>query len=219
RLVYQFPAVLYNYHCTILEVADTLVFLFPGFRHEEIECIPLDDDHLDGVGEFIDIEHFDLMKLADLVEVVICGDNSTILLFGQFYQLVIHIKFFIGNRHNINAFAQFLQRIEHIQTSFTLVPFDRVRRIRDELQLIKHKLRDDELPFNKSCFQYIHYSTIYDCTGIKKFLLPVCRFSGILRRPAFREQLEHFTEFLEADLETEITQDDRKDERNDITEN
>src|SRR5699024_5832088 len=216
--LFRSSAVFYNYHCTILKVADTLVFRFAGFRHEKIEFIPLDDDHLDRVRELIDIEHFDLMELADLVEIVICGDNSTILLFGQFYQLVIHIKFFVVSRHNINAFAQFLQRIEHIQTSFALVPFDRVRRIRDELQFIEHKLRDDELSFNESSFQYIHYSTIYDCAGIKKFLLPLY-FPGIFRNAAFWKQVQNFTEFLETDLEPEITQDYRKHERNDISEN
>ena len=47
-------------------------------------------DRLQRVGQFVDVQHRDALKLRDLVQVEVVGDDFAFVQFGQFDQLQIH---------------------------------------------------------------------------------------------------------------------------------
>ena len=72
--------------------------------------------------------------------------------------------------HDDNMMEHFLQFMNKIQSPAAFSPFQIIRRIGKALQLIQHKMGNHKISFQKTGFQDICNTPVYDHTGIKELI-------------------------------------------------
>src|SRR5699024_6915604 len=112
-------------------------------------------------------------------------------------QLLIHIEFVVRHRFNADITALLLQGIKHIQSPLAFFPLNRICSVRNQLQLIQHKLRDDNFTFQETCFHNIDNPSIYNDTHIDKLLQRWMTAFSFLSARRLRKEVQHFAEFTE----------------------
>src|SRR5581483_1957065 len=84
------PCVIHHHHGAVIEIADTLVVLLAFFQNHHVHALARQHNGLQRVREVVDVEHFDVMQVSDLVQIEVVGDDLGFPLFGQLQQLQIH---------------------------------------------------------------------------------------------------------------------------------
>src|SRR2546421_6562238 len=86
----QTARVINYYHRAVIEVCDTLIVFLSLFENENAHRLAWQDDRLEAVGEFIDVQNIHAAKLSDLIQIEIICDDYGVELFAEFDQFQIH---------------------------------------------------------------------------------------------------------------------------------
>src|SRR5215472_863821 len=186
--------VVYNHHGTVVQIRDSLVVLLAFLENEDAHRFTWQHDRLEGVGELVDVQDFDAMKLGDFVQVEIVGDDLAVVHFGKLNQLHVHFMD-VGKiiLENLDVeLSHLLNALQNVQASAPAVTFERIARVRHQLQFTQHELRDHQCPIQKTSLDNIGYAAIDNDTGIQDLE----RLAGRLLAPeqsAERAEVQHLS--------------------------
>src|SRR5213076_249062 len=104
------------------------------------------------VGQLVDVEHLDTPKLRDLVQIEVVGDDLSGKRARQLDQLQIDFLDVgkVGVRDRDVYAAHLLDLLQDVETAAAPIALQRIGRIRHQLQLLQHELRDDERPVHEA---------------------------------------------------------------------
>ena len=74
--------VVYDYHGAIVEIGDSLVIFLPFLQDEDSHGLAGKHDRLQGIGQFVDVQDFDALKLRDFVQIEVIGDDLALVQLG-----------------------------------------------------------------------------------------------------------------------------------------
>lgn len=158
-LPHEEPRTINDNHGPVGEVPYSLLPLLSLVGDFEGEILTRDDGHFEGLGQIIDIEHFDALGAGVLGQVKIHGHKFRLPAFGKRYQLMIHfgslidviIDYFYFHRR-VCLLA--LELAHNFQPPPALGPPDSVRTIGDVLDFTQDHARDDQCPHDEAAVDY-----------------------------------------------------------------
>jgi hypothetical protein len=125
-----------------------------------------------GLREFaslIDIQNIDTLKLSNLIQIGIIGDDFSVDFFGQFDELGVDL--FHGRVVGIDDpdvhVDLFLDVTKDFQSPLSPGPFDRIRRIGNMLKFAQYKLRNEERAFHETGFHDVRNAAVDDHAGVE----------------------------------------------------
>src|SRR5262249_24421267 len=135
-----------DHHRAVVEIRNALVVFLPFLQDEHLHDLAGQHDRLERVGELVDVKDVDAAQLRDLVQIEVVGDDLAVQRARQLDQLQVDFadvrEVHVGDRH-LDA-DHLLDALQDVETAAAAVALQRVRRVGDQLQLLQHKLRDDE---------------------------------------------------------------------------
>src|SRR5271156_6497166 len=165
-------------HGSVIEVGDALVKLFAFFQDEYPHDFTGQNDGLERVGQFVDIEHGHALQLRDFVQIEIVGQNLAVINLGEFDQL--HIDFADAGKvvfHNLNLHrSRFLQALQNVEAASSAIAFKRVGGIGYELQFAEHKLRNDNESIEESGLGDVGDAAVDNHAGVEDLVTLRARF-------------------------------------------
>src|SRR5207248_3825739 len=164
--------VVHYHHSAVVEIRHTLVVLFAFLQDEDFHDLARQHDWLQRVGQLIDVQHLNALKLRDFVQVEIVSDDLGFVSFGKLDQLHVYfadareIVFYNlhGERGNL------LDALQDIETSPAAIALQRISGISHELQLAQHKLRKHNDAVEEAGFSDVGDATVNDDAGIQNFV-------------------------------------------------
>src|SRR5262249_7811113 len=161
----------YN-HGAVVQVSHPLVVFLPFFQDEYAHDLPGQNDGLERVREFVDVQHLHALELRNLIKVEIVGDDLAFVQFGQLDQLEID---FADGREIVLADlngerSDLLQALGDVETTPAAVALERIGGVGDQLQFAKHELRGDHHAIEKAGFGNIGDAAIDDHAGIENLV-------------------------------------------------
>ena len=140
-------SVFYDNHSAIIKISNSLSLLLAFLNQKDIHFLTCNNYRFNGIRQFIDIQYLNSLDTGNLVQVIIISNDVSISLSCQTYQLSIHtfqiIIIIIYNQNTI--LVAYLQIMHQIQTTTPFGTLHVVRRIRQLLQLLQHKIRHNHL--------------------------------------------------------------------------
>src|SRR5882672_451262 len=168
----HFARVIHHDHGAIVEIRNALVVLFSLFQDKHAHCLAGQDDRLQRVRQFVDVEDRHALKLRDFVQVEIVGDDLAFVELCEFDQF--HVDFAHGRKvvfHNLNLEgAGFLKALKDVEPAATAVALERVRGIGDQLQLAQDELRNYDDAVEKARLCDIGNASINDDAGVEDLI-------------------------------------------------
>ena len=164
-------AAVHNNHRTIVQIAYTLSGFFSGFDYRNLHFLAGQHNRLNGICQFIDIQHPYTLKFRNFIQVEIVRHYKCVHIFRHFQQHGINLhklrrcKFLDFHRYS----KLFLYLIQDIQSAAAPVAFQAVRRIRNMPQFFQNKRRNNNLAFNKPRLQNIQNTPVNNHAGIQYF--------------------------------------------------
>ena len=158
-------------HGSVIEVGDSLVVLFAFFQDEDPHNFAGEDDGLEGVCEFVDVEDGDALQLGDFVEIEIVGDDFAFVKLGEFDELEVDFADagkIVFDDLDLNG-GGFLEALEDVETTASAIALEGVGGIGDELEFAKDELRDDDEAVEESGFGDVGDAAVDDNAGIENF--------------------------------------------------
>ena len=73
------PRVINHYHRAVIEIGDALVIFFSLFQNEDPHDFARQNNRLERVRQFVDVEHGHALQLGDLVQVEVVGDDLALI--------------------------------------------------------------------------------------------------------------------------------------------
>src|SRR5262249_13025428 len=192
------------HHGAVIEICDALVVLLALFENEDAHGLAGQHDRLERVGEFVDVEHLDAVKLRDLVEVEVVGDHLAVVDLGELDQLHIDLahvgKIFFDDLHV--EVRHLLNALEDVETAASAIALHRIGRVGDELQLAQHELRDHDDAIEEARLRDIGDAAVDDDRRIEN-LERLFRSLLAAEDPAERGEIQHVA-LLGADDESDV---------------
>ena len=111
------PSPLHHHHSSIVQIGHPLARFLPFLDDVHPKLLPRQYDGLECVGQLVDVEHLDALKLRHPVEVVVGGENGRVHSLGQLHQLSVnlltdgntHVQYFQGHGVVLAQASQHLQ--------------------------------------------------------------------------------------------------------------
>src|SRR5215831_7063101 len=141
-----------HYHRAIVQVGDALVVLLPFLEDKHAHRLARQYDRLQGVGQFVDVQHLHAMQLRHLIEVEIVGDDLAVVDLGEFDQLHVDLARLgeiLLDDLDVEV-GHFLNTLQDVQAAAPAIALHRIGGIRDELQLPQDELWDHQHSIQKS---------------------------------------------------------------------
>src|SRR5262249_37810052 len=153
-----------DHHGAVVKVRHALVVFLAFFQDEHAHGFARQDDRLERIGEFVDVEDFDALKLRDLVEVEVVGDDLSLVHLGQFNQL--HVNFTNGGEvvfDDLDLEGRcLLQTLQDVEAAAAAVALERIGRVGDELEFAQDKLRDHDDAVEEAGFSDVGNAAVDD---------------------------------------------------------
>src|SRR5262249_45360277 len=140
-----------DYHCPVRKITYPLSLVFAFANDAQGQHFTRQQDHPHGFGNIMQVNVVDRLQLGYFSQVVIVGVKLGAEIPGQANQFGVHL-FFIGKVTIVNFYlvpGVFLDPVEHLQAASPPRALDRIRRIRDLLQLFQHKSWKHDQSFNE----------------------------------------------------------------------
>ena len=124
-------------HRTVIQVADSLRGTFTRLDDLDFQFLTRQEDRFQGIGDFIQIDHVDIMQAGNFVQVKVARYQLSIQVLGEQDQfhvnwLAIHVRCFTIVKREVEPF-HFLQSIEHVQAPATARSSQLVATVRNGL--------------------------------------------------------------------------------------
>src|SRR5665213_2671131 len=162
--------VIHYHHGAVVQIRDALVIFLALFENEYPHQLAGEHHRLQGVRQFIDVQHFDAMQLRDLVQVEIVGHNLARVDLGQLNQL--HIDF--ANVREVffddldGQLRHFLDTLQDVETAPPAVALHRIGGIGHQLQLVQYELGDHQRSVHKAGLDDVGNASVDDDAGVEK---------------------------------------------------
>src|SRR5258708_17082089 len=200
----QLARIVHHHHGAVVEIGDALVVLLAFFQDEDAHGLAGKHDGLEGVGQFVDVEHFHALELGDFVEVEIVGDDLAFIHLRQFDQFEVDCadggKIVFDDLHVDGD--DLLHALQHVKTAASTITFERVGGVRDQLQLAQHELRNDQDAIEEAGVGNVRNAAVNDDAGIEDLeALAALLFRA--ENPAERRQVQQVA-FVGADDQANV---------------
>src|SRR5260370_19548405 len=136
--------VVHYYHCAIVQIRDSLVVLFAFLENEDAHRFTWQHNRLQSIGQLVDVQDVDAVKLGDLVQVEIVGNDLAVVHLGEFDELHVHFRD-VGKiiLENLNVeLGHLLDALQNVQAAAAAIALERIGRVRHQLKFAQHELRD-----------------------------------------------------------------------------
>ena len=195
-----------HHHRSVVEIGHPLVELLALFQDEYAHALARQNDRLEGVCQFVDVQHLYALQLRELVEVEVVSDDLGIDVLSKLNQLQIHFleARIIGFKNPHVEARHFLDLLQNVQSPPAAVPFQTVRRVGHELQLPKHELRNHQHSVHEPRRGYVGDAAVDDHAGVEELLRFFAR-SILPKDTAQGGQVECFS-FRAADHHSHVPQ-------------
>src|SRR5208283_3235665 len=162
------------------------------------------NDGLERVGQFVDVEHGHALQLGDFVEIEIVGEDLALVELGQFDEL--HVDFADGGEvvfHDLDLDRRhFLKTLQDVEAAASAIAFERIGGISHQLQFAEHKLRDHNQAVEETGFGDV---AVNNDTGIQYLVTLLARLFAA-EDAAERRQIEQVA-FVGADHQADVGHD------------
>src|SRR5208282_2128989 len=171
-LANHFARVINDDHSAVIEIGDALVVLFSFFKNKYAHDFAREDDGLERVGQFVDVQHGHTLELGDFIEVEVVGDDLAFVKLGQFDEL--HIDFADAGEivfHDLDLDrSRFLQTLQDIEATASAIAFERVGGIGHQLQFAEHELRDYDQAVEKAGLGDVGDAAVNNDAGVENLV-------------------------------------------------
>src|SRR5882724_8756819 len=181
-------------HGAVIKVCDSLIVFLAFLQNEHPHDLARQHHRPQSIGELVDVQHLYLVKLRDLVEVEVIGDDFAVVQLAELDQFLVDLarvrKVLFDDLHI--DIGHLLKTLQDVEAAPATVSFHRVRRIGDQLQLPQHELRNDQRAFEKTGLGDIRDTAVDDYTSVEN--LEACP-SALFRSKDAAEgsEVQHFT--------------------------
>src|ERR1035438_2395218 len=178
RLANHLARIIDDHHGSVVEIGDALVVLFAFLQNKYPHDFAGQDDRLERVGQFIDIEHSHPLQLGHLIQIEVVGQNLAFVDFGQLDRL--HVDFADARKvifHNLNLDrGSFLQPLQDVEAAASAIAFQRVGGVSYQLQFPQHELRNHNETVEESSLGDIGNAPVNDDARIENLVTLLARF-------------------------------------------
>src|SRR5690349_21841715 len=128
RAIHKLSAIFYDDHCTIIQVPDPLTQFFAILHGLNLNLFSWQQDRLDSVGQFINIENFNPLQFSNPVKIKIVGNDWAMQITRQFHKFSINIcdTFNIGIDNIDGDRSILLQTVEDLKSTTPTVATHRI---------------------------------------------------------------------------------------------
>src|SRR5262249_38328083 len=125
------------------------------------------------VGQFIQVDDLDPLKLGNLVQVEVVGHHARTQRLGQDHQALVHLVNVASQAGQVRlVHLQFhlgvgLHALEHVQAAAAAVALDLVGTVGNALQLLQHKAGHDQLGVDDPRITNIGNPAVNNHTGVE----------------------------------------------------
>src|SRR3984893_4141328 len=196
-----------DHHGAVIEIGNALVVLFSFLQDEHPHNFARQNDGLERVGQFVDVEHGHTLQLRDFIEVEVVGDDLAFIQLGQFDEL--HIDFADAGEvifHDLDLDrSRFLETLQDVEAAAAAIAFERVGGIGHQLQFAEHELRDHNKNVEETGLGDVGDAAVNNDAGIEDLVTLFTRpFAA--EDSAERRQIEQIA-FVGADRQSHVSHD------------
>src|SRR6185312_1426010 len=171
-LAHHLSGVVHHHHGPVVEIGHALVVFLAFLQDEDPHGLAGQNDRLQRVGQFVDIQHRDALQLRHLVQVEVVGDDFAFIQLGQFDQLQVH---FPDGREVIldDLYLErrdLLQALQYVEPATPPVALERVGGVGHQLQFAQHKLRSHDGTVEKTSLGDVGDAAVDDDAGIEDLI-------------------------------------------------
>src|SRR5208282_2056546 len=196
-----------DHHGAVIEIGDALVVFFAFLQDEYPHHFAWQNDRLERVGQFVDIEHGYALELGDFVEVEVVGDDLAFIELGQFNEL--HIDFANTGEvvfHNLDLDgSSFLETLQNVEAAASAIAFERIGGIGHQLQFTQHELRDHNQAVEEARLGDVGDAAVNNDAGVEDLVNLLTRFFAA-EDSSERRQVEQVA-FIGADHQSHVGHD------------
>src|SRR6266850_2003303 len=159
-----------HHHSSIGQIADSLALVFAFTNDAQRKHFARQQNHTHGFSYVMQVDVIDRLELRYFSQIVIVGIEFRAQVPRQPNQFGVHF-FFLRKVPVVKfhlVFGVFLDAIEHLQSPSATRSFDRVRRIRNLLELFQHKTRKHNQPLDKIRFDQVRNAPVDNHAGIEQ---------------------------------------------------
>src|ERR1700693_2985578 len=166
---YHLLGVVHHHHSAVVQISDALVVLFALFENKHAHRFARQHNGLERVGQLIDIQDLDPVKLGNFVKVEIVGHDLAVVHLGELDQLHVHfrdIRKVILQDLNVQL-SHLLDALQNVQAAAAAVALERIGRVRYQLQFAEYELGDYQRTIHETCLYDVGDATVDTNAGIQ----------------------------------------------------
>src|SRR5579859_178121 len=165
----ELARIVHHDHGSVIQVGDTLVVFLAFLEDEDPHGLARQHDRLKRIGQFIDIQHFHALKLGDLVEIEIIGDDFCLVQFRQFNQL--QVDFADGRKIILYDLdidgADLLHSLQNVEAAPAAIALQRIGGVGNQLQFAQDKLRNYQDAVQEAGLSDVGDAAVNNHAGVK----------------------------------------------------
>src|ERR1700722_13793663 len=170
-LTNHFARVVDNHHSAVIQIGNALVVFLAFFQYEHLHNLARQHDRLQGICQFVDVQHRDTLQLRYFIEIEIVGDDLAFVELSQFNQFQIDFadcgKIIF---HDLNLYrSDLLQALQNVEAAASTIAFERIGRIGYQLQFTQNELRRHDYAIEKAGLGDVGNAAINNYAGIQNF--------------------------------------------------
>ena len=161
-------------HRAIVHVADALPRLIADLHDPHLQELAGQRHRFQAVRHFVQVNHVDVLKLRDLVQVEVVRHHAAADRFREQHEALIDpnllARFRFADTAVVNLqldFRVILQPLQDVQTATAAVPLHLVRTVGNRLEFVEDEARHDQLRVDDTSIAHIRDSSIDDDASIE----------------------------------------------------
>ena len=126
---------------------------------------------LEGVGQIVDVEHFNVVQVGHLVQVEVVGDDLGLPLLGQLQQLEVDFADggkIVGDDLNLELGVG-LHALQHVKAAAAALALGTIGGVGHHLELAEHELRHHQRAVDKAGFGDVGNAPVDDDASVQDF--------------------------------------------------